>query len=38
MITLCQGDFKEQIQKLMLLYTTENCLRKGQACVHFVPN
>jgi len=28
MIILCQGDFKEQTQKLLLLYTTENCWRK----------
>jgi hypothetical protein len=28
MILLFQGDFKEQIQKLVLLYITENCQEK----------
>jgi hypothetical protein len=38
MLILCQGDFKEQKQKLVLLCTTENCWRKDQAWVHFVPS
>ena len=38
MIVLCQGEFKEQKQKLVLLYNTENCWRKEQACVPFVPS
>jgi hypothetical protein len=39
MTVLCQGNFKEQIEKLVswLLYTTTNC-SEGKAWVHFVPN
>jgi hypothetical protein len=39
MIILCQGDFKEQTEKLLslLFYATENCLIKDQAWVYFVP-
>jgi len=35
----CQGDFSEQIEKLvrLLVYTGENCSRKFHAWEHFVP-
>jgi len=38
MIILCQWDFSEQIEKLlrMLLYTSENCSRKFNACTQSV--
>jgi hypothetical protein len=37
MIILCQGDFREQIEKLVRLLhcTTENCWGKDQVWVHF---
>ena len=40
MIILSQRDFNEQIEKLvrLLLYTSENCSRKFQALIHFVPS
>ena len=39
-IILCQGDFNEQIEKLvrLLVYTGENCTRKFHAWIHFVPS
>lgn len=38
MIILCQGDFREQIEKFvrLLLCTTENCWRTDQAWVYFL--
>ena len=38
MIISCQGDFKEQVQKLAkyLLYTTKNWWKKDQFCVRSV--
>jgi hypothetical protein len=40
MIMWCQWDFNEQIEQLvrLLLCTSENCLRKFHAWVHFVPS
>jgi hypothetical protein len=40
MIILRQWDFNEQLEKLvsLLLYTSENCPRKFNAWVHFVPS
>jgi hypothetical protein len=37
---LCQWDLNDQIEKLvgLLLSTSENCSRKLQAYVHFVPS
>ena len=40
MFVFYQWDFNEQIEKLvrLLLYASENCLRKFHAWVHFVPS
>jgi len=40
MVTSCQGDFKEETEKLVrfFLYTTENWWRKEQPSVHNASN